>query len=402
MRPRLCGLALLLIAAFANPAFADDEAFSWAGFGTLGITYNPSDDFSFVRDLLQSGGVEDGVSSKIDSNLGLQLEYRFLPELEGVVQVVSRHDQDGSFPPELTSAYLKYSPNPTWDVRGGRVGWDVFMLSDSRNVGYSYLWVRPPLEYFGLQQLSHIDGFDVVGTRPLGPGLFWFKLYGGFADEQLPLDSETDYDLSGTRILGGHANYQIGNWWLRLGYSHYKLDEALDELQPFLAFMRNSNQTAAELADDIQLKNATGHHLVAGLVYDRGPVQVQLMFDRSKSDTLLFHDFYAGYATVSYRVGRLTPYLSFARVESDEASRDSGFPPGSPIDQSVQALLENGRLDQHTTSFGIRYDLFQNAALKLQVDQLWAKEPTTTLMRDPDPDWDGRGTIVSATLDFVF
>lgn len=399
IRGLLC-LGLLLAAVSGHAAGGD--AFTLGGFGTLGVTYNHSDDFEFVRDLTQGSGAEDGATTKVDSNIGVQLEYRFLPDLEGVVQIVSRHDQDGSIPPEVNWAYLKYGLSPAWDLRAGRLSWDVFMLSDSRNVGYSYLWVRPPVEYFTVQQISHIDGADVVFTRPLGAGVFWLKLYGGYADEKLPLDSGGSYDLDGSRVVGGHVNYQAGRWWFRFSYGNSRLDNALDSVQPLFAFMRASNPTAAALADDIQLENATVEHFVAGVVYERGPFQAQVMLNRTDSETLLFPDLYAGYTTLSYRLREWTPYATFAFADTDRVSRDSGFPAGSPPDQNVQALLESARIDQHTTSLGVRYDFRENMALKLQVDRLWARSPEAAQVRRPESDWDGRGTIVSATLDFVF
>lgn len=399
---RTCALAALMLLC-APAAAVEEPGFYLGGFGTLGVTYNASDDFEFVRDGFQPDGIVNEVSVRPDSNLGIQARYRFTPSLDAVVQVLSRHDEDGSFPPELNWAYLKYTPTPNWDLRAGRLNWDVFMLSDSRNVGYSYLWVRPPMEYFGVQQLSHIDGFDVVWRRPLESGLFWLKAYGGFADETLPLNDGAEYDLDGAHVLGAHANWQSGHWWFRLGFARETLDEPAEVLQPLFDFMSTSGgETGAELADDMRLADASIDHFVAGMVYSRGPLQVQLMLDHADSETLLFTDFYAGYTTVSYRMGDWTPFLSFAAVESDRIHRDTGFPQGGASDSMIRALLQDNRFDQHTTSLGVRYDVTDNADLKLQVDRVWAHSPATSMMRDPDPGWDGRGTIVTATVDFVF
>jgi hypothetical protein len=63
-----------------------------------------------------------------------------------VVQAVSYYNHAGNYEPELTWAFISYAPVPDMKVRAGRLGWDVYMLSDSRNVGYSYLWVRPPVD----------------------------------------------------------------------------------------------------------------------------------------------------------------------------------------------------------------------------------------------------------------
>lgn len=393
-------LGLLLAASGVGPAAAD--AFSWDGFGTLGLVHNNSDDFGFIRDLTQGSGARNGATAKVDSNLGVQLEYRFRSDIKGVVQVVSRHEQDGSIPPEVTWAFLKYSPDPAWELRAGRLGWDVYMLSDSRNVGYSLPWVRPPIEYFAVQQISHLDGFDIVATRRVGKGVIWGKVYGGYADEKLPLDDGTDFEMEGSQVYGAHLNYQIGHWWLRAGYANTRLDNEADSLKPLFAFMRSNNETSAKLADNMKFENATVRHFVAGGVYSRGPFQAQLMVDRGKTDTLVFPSFLAGYTTLSYRLGDWTPYATFAAVESDEVSRDSGFLPGSPPDRNIQATLRGSRIDQHTTSFGVRYDFYENMALKLQVDRLWVHDADVSLMRKPDTDWNGRGTIVSVTLDFVF
>lgn len=406
MIPYLSGRAAcigLILMLSGGQAVAGD-GFSISGFGTVAVTYNTSDDFEFIRDFFQPSGAEGGATTKVDSNLGVQFKYDFRPDTEIVVQVLSRHDEGGSIPPEITWAYVKHVFNPNWEIRAGRLSWDVYMLSDSRNVGYSYLWTRPPIEYFGFQQVSHIDGLDAVFTRPLGPGIFWFKVYGGRADEEVPLDEGGKYDVSGSRVLGGHGSYQVGDWWFRLGYSELKLDKPLESIQPLLAFMRGpaGNPTSAALANDIQLEDATIGQYVLGTVYERGDLQIQLMLDRAESDTLLVNDFYAGYATVSYRLGEWSPFISFAAIETDKSSRASGFPPGSPPDRQIRTAIDETRIDQHTTSVGVRYDFMENTALKFQVDRLWAHDSDSSMMRNAEPDWDGRATILTMSLDFVF
>lgn len=398
----LLAIALLSVIPVAGALDAAGDRFEFGGFGTLGLTYNDDDRFEFIRDFNQASGVEGDVSAKIDSNLGVQLSYRFRPDLKGVVQVVARHDRNGSIPPELTWAYLKYKPSPTWELRAGRMGWDVYMLSDNRNVNYSSVWIRPPIEYFGVQPYSHIDGVDVVGTFPLAKGLLWFKLYGGFADESLPLDDGAQIDLDDSVVHGGNVNYQIGHWWLRLGYANTELKEGVSQLEPLLDSMRASNSTAAALANDITTRDKSLQHYAAGAVYERGPLQVQLMLDSVESESLLVPDFDAGYINVGYRLDAWTPYMGFAAIESGDNRRDTGYPAGSPPDRSVDALLSDARLDQQTWTLGLRYDIRANVALKLQVDRIQAEDASASLTRDPEDDWDGRGTIFSASLDFVF
>lgn len=392
--------ACMLFLGINTHVFGDDDRLTFRGFGTLGLTYNPSDEFSFIRDMGQEKGARDEVSARVDSILGLQMNYDFNSDWEAVVQVMSRNNDDGSLAPELTWAFLKYQPNPTWEFRAGRLGWD--LLSRNRNVGYAFTWMRPPMEFFGSEQLKHLDGVDVVAKYSTDRGLFWVKLYGGYADESRPFGNDIELDLSGTQVLGGSANYSVGDWQFRLGVSERKLKHGIPEMEPFYEFLRNANPTAARLADDMSMAGKKVRHHVAGAIYQRGPFQAQMMVDHGKSESLLLSDFNAGYAMMSYRLDQWTPYLSYAAVKGERVTRASGFPPGSPPDQGIQWFLDASRWEQNTLSLGIRYDFHQNMAFKFQVDRISAESPFVSLVRNPDFEWDGDGTIFGATVDFVF
>jgi hypothetical protein len=59
----------------------------------------------------------------------------------------------------------------------------------TRDVGYAYLWVRPPVDYYGHRHIAFIDGADITLKRPLGKGLAWAKLSASRADEKIRSDS---------------------------------------------------------------------------------------------------------------------------------------------------------------------------------------------------------------------
>ncbi|BBN87217.1 hypothetical protein [Azospira sp. I09] len=150
------------------------------GFGTLGLTRSSADGADFVRDLSQPRGTSGGNwSSRVDSVLGLQANWQATDQLEAVVQGVTRYRYDQTYQPELTWAYLKYDPTPSLSLRAGRLGTNFFMLADSRLVGYSYLAVRPSVDYFTSLPFSHVDGVDGSFTFPLGPGLGKVQAFSG-------------------------------------------------------------------------------------------------------------------------------------------------------------------------------------------------------------------------------
>jgi hypothetical protein len=394
-RPALLGLCLGLgVAAglFSPAPVQAAENLRLSGFGTLGVVYNDEDDVDFVRDLTQPRGADKGFSGRPDSLLGGQMDYRFNPHWDAVAQVLVRYSYHDDYRPALTWAYLRHAPNPDHELRLGRINWDVFVFSDARNVGYSHLWVRPPIEYFGLQPLAYLDGADWVYRRPLGEGLFWSKLYAGRADEEIPVSGGPNYDLAGTLVGGGHVNYQTRHWWFRLGASVGRFENESARLMPLLQALRAGGNP---LAEDLKLKDARIRLFSLGVVLDRGPLQGQMMLTRSLTDTLTLPSYHSGYMLLGYRLGDWTPYASYAAIQS-------GSPPdtGSPF---VNGLLRTVQTNQRTAALGLRYELLPNAALKFQAERLKAEDAVADrLLRNPSPDWDRRALLFSAALDFVF
>jgi hypothetical protein len=411
---RTC-LSLVLSLAAVGSACAqeqDSKIFSFGGFGTLGAAYSNADQADIVRDLLQPDGV--GHTRKLDfgldSILGLQVNANFTDSLDGAVQIVSRRTRT-NFDPELAWAYIGYAPNDTVRLRAGRLGFDVYPLADSRNVGLSYLWVRPPIDYFGSLIISYLDGADLVLKRPLAGGEGRIKLFAGLAREKIPtIANFPPFSLDHSRIAGGHLEWQSEKWLLRLGYAQMRfhnefpgLSELMDGLRspPILAL----NPASAQLADDLAFQGKLARYASMGAVYENGPLQAQFMLSRIQSDSLGYPDNVAGYITLGYRVRQWTPYITYSATRPRANPRDVGLPLGvSPaIDSLVQGasgLMRSQLADQTTWSLGARYNLKENIDVKLQLDRIRARE--TLLERNELPSWNGKATLFSVAVDFVF
>lgn len=380
-----------------------ESAVSLSGFGTAGLAHNSTGKAEFIRDILQPRGVANAWSADVDSRFGVQINARATAEIELVAQAISLYNYSGSYRPDLDWAFVSYSPNADLKVRVGRLGWDVYMLSDSRNVGYSYLWVRPPVDYFGQLQISHIDGADVVFKRELGAGLASAKVYGGRADQKVPSGTGDYYDLAGTRVLGVNLDYQRQDWLFRAGYTSVRLKNELPIFVPLLESLRSTGSpTAASLADDLSFAGKSIQIMSAGVVYEHGPWQAQLMFNRLASDTLAYPRKDSGYLLVGYRSGQWTPFVTLSATRSEESQRGTGFPTPNPLDDAVSASLASSQSRQRTASIGVRYDFMRNADLKIQLDQIRVFDNAAFLWRNVQPGWDGRATVFSVALDFVF
>lgn len=400
----LAGAVILcnLIAATPVAAAGMPEA-NLRGFGTLGVAHNTSDGAGFTRDVSQPKGVKDGTSGHIDSRFGLQLDLQVNHSWSATAQVVSRYNYEQKYSPEMAWGFLKYTPNSNVEIRAGRLGWDVYMLADSRDVGYTYLWARPPVEYYGPLQFSKLNGADIVLRRQLGSGLVWGKLFAGEAVGKLAVDRASHADVDGTTLAGGHINYDLSDWQFRLGYTWLELDlEFGGEITRLLAFL-DAMGDLPSLMDP-----GTGQRfqfLSAGITHDRGPLQTQLMYNYVSAEDDLSPDFHSSYISAGYRLGKWTPYATLSYVDTTSSADMPALPPGLPLSAGeIDALVGIRQPSQHTLSAGVRYDIFPTMAVKFQVDRVNVRARGRHFMvwQDVEPDWNGRATVFSATLDFVF
>jgi hypothetical protein len=388
------------MASVAGPDIPETHTgFTLQGFGTLGMTRTNDDNAQFVRDLSQPQGAGKSWSGKVDSLFGLQANIHFSPQTEGVLQVVSRYHYDGSFTPELTWAFLRHDFSPDFTLRAGRLGTEFYMLGDSRLVGYSNISVRPPPDFYGSLVFSYIDGLDVSATLPVASGLLSGKLYAGLSPEKTPFDRGILWNLSGSPLLGGYLDYLVGPWQIRVSHAQVRFNHETptDEWLVAMGIPLSSFHTKAP---EMGMADHWGRFSSIGLVYDEGPLNIQLMLNRIENDSPSYEDSKAGYVLAAYRLKGVTPYIGY----SQSVSRADPLAPISDPLAAVIApvLVAASHIDQHTYTLGGRWDVQKNLALKAQVDWIRGKPSSVFLFKNPNPGWDGNMTVFSLALDFVF
>lgn len=400
-RPMLMFCLSLLVSGMS---IADDnaQALTLHYFGTAGLSYVTSGEADFVRDLSQPNGAKGGQwSYQMDSLAGAQANFQINDQLEIVAQAVSRHRYDDTYLPELTWAFAKYSPRPDVDLRGGRLGTDFYMRADSRLVGYSYLTVRPSVDYYGGLPFQYFDGLDGAVTVPVGEGLLRTKVFGGYSPEKIPLENSNPWDLGGSSLLGGSLDYQLNSWQFRLGY--FQLGYQRDLPGSFTALMtalRRIPLQGIQTADAIAVGGTTSRHYSAGMVYDEGPLQVQLMVSGVKHDSVFFQDSVSGYLLTGYRVGDVTPYAGLSWSRSSPATLSSTGVPA--LDAAVVSTIARTGSNQHTYTLGLRWDFHSGMDAKIQWDAIRGAPESTFLYRWEQPGWTGQTHVLSAVVDFAF
>lgn len=405
---QLVNLLAVLVMCFPLSSWSAGESLgldmpgiSLQGFGTLGMARSDDDNIEFVRDLSQPHGAGKQWSGKVDSLLGLQANVNFSPSTEGVVQVVSRYHADGSYRPELTWAFLRHDFSSDFSLRAGRLGTELYMLGDSRLVGYSNISLRPPPDFYGSLVFSYFDGIDFSATQPLTGGLLKAKLFAGRSPEKSPFYRDILWDLRGSGVVGAYLDYQHGPWQVRLSHARVRFENEapIDELLQATGDPLSGRPYLA-LVPEMAMAGQLAHFNSVGLVFDQGPLNVQLMLNQIKHDSAAYADSTAAYLLGAYRLGAVTSYAGVSRSFSDVVPLPTSVAPG--VDALTQSLVSQSYTDQHTYTLGARWDLQKNMALKAQVDWVRGTPASVFLFKDPQPGWDGKMTVFSLVLDFVF
>lgn len=353
----------MVFLASSTYAYAGDVAsmFTLSGFGTLGATYSSlrTADYAGAAFEPYGAGASRNVDFADDSRLGVQLTAKFTSKLSALVQVVSHNNYDNSFTPTLEWANLNYAFTSDLNLRVGRIELPTFLTSDYRQVGYANPWVRVPPEFYDTVPITNSDGVDGSYRAHVGPVSNTLHLiYGASTFHATPGPLRTQAKA----IFGIFDTLEYRALTAHFGYLRAHVDV------PFATGMPVAVYSAA-----------------ASLDMDSWFVQAEAA--RVTVDGLT-PGYLAGYATAGVRMGKFTPYVTYAVEHS--------------LDHPV--VSDNLNTGQRALSGGVRWDFAKNFDAKVQYDHVWTPQGSTGLFVNEQPGFRlGSGTdVVTATLDFVF
>jgi hypothetical protein len=358
----LAAAALCSTSAFAEARFGDYLTLS--GFGTVGVVSSDNDKAEFVRDGAPEGAGKKE-SWKVDSKLGLQANITANDWLSGTLQVLAEQRYEPGIKADLEWAFVKVKPMDGLSIRLGRTSPSVFMISDTRNVGYANTPVRMPNEVYSLAMLKRLSGGDVAYTFGAWGTSFTVS---GMAGQSHVENSQFRYKAKNVRGLNLQWDTAYGNF--RVGQ------------------VRTTNVVPNFAGSGVTLNDP---YKFSGVGYslDNGKVVLGAEYVKRQSKlapTVVDSD--GWYVLGGYRFGNFLPYVSAA-----ETKLTSG--PGNVL---------NGK--QSTYAMGMRWDFVSGAALKVQYEKVDPKgtmgvsfPPSVpfgpSVVRD-------KTNVLSVVVDFVF
>ena len=374
----------------------DAPRFSLGGFGTLGFARSTGGE-GLLRDVSQPKGISHRWSAHTDSVFGLQASYRLDDSLDAVVQGASFLRYDGSYRPRLTWAFLKYELTPRFSLRAGRIGTEFFMMSNSRRIGYSYLPVRPRVNFYGINPFATADGVDAHLKWPVGEGIFRLEAFAGKSSEKV-----LSYDIDGSRLFRGMLEYDQGYWQFRYIHARGKLAGNTRGLEALHSALRAEGANRA--ADALTVKDTVNRYHSFGITYDDGRWQTLLAATRVTSESPLLENLRAVTLLVARRFGDFRPFFAYTWAKSASKTLDSGLPNPAfaAINDAITQTMAASHLHCHTRALGVRWDFARNMDFKVEIDFIRNSKSSVLLSEGNVSHGNGRTKVFSLSLDFMF
>lgn len=372
---------LLAASVLSTTALAADVRFN--GFASVvgGMTLNEGKSIvngsevnsQFSADDPSRGVYDEDLSFKPDTIFGLQVSADLGKGLNVTGQFTGAGGEN--FDANVAWAYISYELNDSWTMIAGRQRLPVYFYSDYLDVGYAYHWMRPPTE--AQIPIDTIEGIQFTHSGSIGAWDTRFQIYGGAGDAETATGSE--FGLEDTVGVVAYAS----NDWLQLRATYMTTDIWFNftaDVGPALAAQ------AGQSDEDPTTVDFAG--VAAHATFGNGFVGAEYI-NFKFGDPISFtgwDSFTGGYITAGYRIGKVTPHITFSTFEQ-------------PISNEAFAVALDGDESADSVTIGIRWDFHPQAALKAEY-QTRTDETDDSIKTAQGEVWET--DVVSVGFDVIF
>jgi len=357
-----------------------------SGFATLGAVVSDSDHHGYRKTVNSDEAVYSGeVDFKQHSLLGLQADWNISSDFDFVYQGVLRDLPEPSFDRYTTLAFLRYEVNTNWSVRVGRTAPDIFLLTEYRDVDFSYIWATAPNEVYGIIPYRSIDGIDVTYNKRGFGGVFTGKLFTGSSEAEISASSTVE-EVKIEDVIGISLSFDHFNWVVHAKHSQVKIanePESNALLSSGISFIPDflwPNSQA--FAQSILMKGQEVSYSSVSGQYQWKNWLASAELSQINSESEVVPKITSGYAALSYQINSHQLYGIYAYTDSRIYDFNEPGINEAALEEVVHAttsLMNFYAPNQDTISLGWRWDLTNNIASSLQWNYTTLSEGGSTL-----------------------
>ena len=299
---------------------------------------------TFITDYSNAGIYEKDTTYEADTNVGIQIDSDLFENIIMRTQWVGYGSED--FNAKIDWLYLTYEFQPDTFFDIGRKRLPLYYYSEFFDVGYAYIWVRPPVDNYAWQ-INHYNGVTLRKNSNFEEIDINFTVYYGREDSENNL------------ILGELLSSNIDETWRDmigavLSFSRNWLDVRLNVLngrndREFYGYSLNNNNIV-ESNDTVNSFNDlefTNYGIAVNLDNDKLLLLTEYTIRNREQDPQI-HTYLV---SLGYKWNSFSWHLTYSEYKQE----------------SFNSGLEGE--NHNTRSTGIRCDFHSQAAVKFQYDR---------------------------------
>ncbi len=321
-------------------------------------------------------GYDSDWDFKDESLFALQVRGDLNEQWSATAQIVARGRDD--FDPEFAWAYVGWNGGNGWSAKLGRQRVPFFRYSDFLEVGYAYPWLRPPHAVYNAT-FSNYDGASAAYAFGSGD---WFSNIGVIGGKNE--DSLTISNLPATQELGSlvgvYADTTYADW-LTLRASYIEADVSVDAqaINPLLTALRGNG--FGNVAEAIDYTEDHGRFIGLAAEVNKGNWLLVGEWTDTQIEDAYFADRTQYYVTGGYRFGAWMPSVTWARRDNEAkpgiVALLPNVPPLAGLRAATSGVVLSEDLDATYWSYGLRWDVATNVALKADYTQYTNDTPAS-------------------------
>jgi hypothetical protein len=371
-------LALGLLAAIAA-ATASAQSVQITGFGQMvaGSAIDGTRSPTTGERSFPGTGYDSDWDFKDESLFAVQVRGDLNEQWSATAQIVAEGRND--FDPEFAWAYVGWNGGKGLSAKLGRQRIPFFRYSDFLQVGYAYPWLRPPGAVYNLT-FSNFDGGSLAYAFGGGSWFSTLSVIGGKNTDEITISgAPADLELQSLVGVTFETSY---NDWLTLRAGYFQADVLVDAqaLNPLFTTLRSNG--FSNVAAAIDINEDPGTFLGFGAEINHGNWLLISEATFVEVDDSYLTDKEQFYVTGGYRFGAWTPTFTYGRREGDAKTGIINLlpnvPPLAALRSAVTGVVLSDNLDADYMSFGLRWDVSNNVALKADYTQYENDGPTAS------------------------
>jgi len=264
--------------------------------------------------------------------------------------------------------------------------------------------VHLPQEVYSIVPFNSYNGIDATYNGVYGDYFYQVRAMYGDSYSKLKLGEGEEFKSDFTSQWGVVLSAGTNTLQLRLNFLQGKTKP---KNSPFGALVEALSHTPyGYVGELIDFENQIAGYRSIGINYNADDLELLGELGQVDGGSAI-QKYNSWFVYAGYRIDAFLPYVTLGGTQyvKDGALTPNPIPNVgglAPLYYAVEQTLEASSMSRNTWTFGLRYDVMDNMALKFQYDRIMLKDHINGFILPQTEEGDRNLDVISAALHFVF